>query len=74
MEQSYHSLRLIIKDIIGPGKPYEGIPKLLQDPVKHSVSSVLELMRKFKKGSGEYRKIIATSAKRKDTHSTGNWR
>ena len=29
LEQSYHSLKLIIKDLIGPGKPYEGIPKLL---------------------------------------------
>ena len=25
IEQSYHSLKLIIKDLIGPGKPYEGI-------------------------------------------------
>ena len=32
MEQSYHSLKLIIKDLIGPGKPYEGIPKLLKGP------------------------------------------
>ena len=32
IEQSYHSLKLIIKDLIGPGKPYEGIPKLLKDP------------------------------------------
>ena len=74
IEQSYHSLKLIIKDLIGPGKPYEGIPKLLKDPAKHSVSSVLELMTKVKKGSGEYRKIIATSVKRKDIHSPGSWR
>ena len=50
MEQSYNSLRLILKDLIGPGKPYEGIQLLLKDPSKHSVSSVPELM---KKGSGE---------------------
>ena len=51
MEQSYHSLMLIIKDLIWPSKPYEGIPKLLKDPAKHSVSSVLELMTKVRKGS-----------------------
>ena len=47
---------------------------LLKDPAKHSVRSVLDLMTKVKKGSGEYKKIIATSAKRKDIHSPGNWR
>ena len=74
MEQSYNSLRLILKDLKGPGKPYEGIPMLLIEPAKHSVSSVLEQMTKVKKGSGEYRKIIATSVRIKDIHSPGSWR
>ena len=34
IEQSYHSLRLLLKDLIGPCKPYEGIPKLLKDPAQ----------------------------------------
>ena len=31
-------------------------------------------MTKVKKGSGEYRKMIATSVKRKDIHSPWSWR
>ena len=71
LEQSYNSLRLIIKDIVGPCKPYQGIPLPLKD---HDKSSVLELMTKVEKASGEYRKVIAVSIKRKDIHSPMSWR
>ena len=64
MQLSYNSLRLI-KDLVGPIKPYQGIPMLLKEPAKYSVISVLELMTKVKKGSGEYQKIIASSVKKK---------
>ena len=70
MEQSNNSIRLTIKDLVEPGKHYQGIPLLLKEPDKYSVSSVLELMRKVKKGSGEYRIIVASSVKEIYSQST----
>ena len=36
IQQSYESL--IIKDLVGPGRKLQGIPRLIQEPAFHSVS------------------------------------
>ena len=41
---------------------------------KHSVSTIRDLMIKVKKGSGEYRKIIASRRSNRDIHNPTNWR
>ena len=41
---------------------------------KHSVSTIGALMAKVKKGSGEYRKIIASRRMDRDIHNPTNWR
>ena len=42
------------------GKKYQGVVKMETNTKKHSVSTIRDLMIKVEKGSGEYRKIIAS--------------
>ena len=64
----------IIKDLIGEGKKYQGAPLMIVNTKKHSVSTIGALMAKVKKGSGEYRKIIASRRSDRDIHNPNNWR
>ena len=64
----------IIKDLIGDGKKYPGVPILDKNTKEHSVSTVKDLMIKVKKGSGQYRKIIASRRDQREIHNPHNWR
>ena len=74
LPQSYNSFMRIIKDLIGEGKKYQGAPLMIVNTKKHSVSTIGALMAKVKKGSGEYRKIIASRRMDRDIHNPTNWR
>ena len=56
--QSYVGLKIFIKSKIGVGKQFPGVPNFNPNPPEFSSDSVASLMRKYKKGSAMFRKVI----------------
>ena len=74
MQMQYKNLQFHIKCKIGLNKMYDAIPKLNLPQKLHTHSTIGSLMTSIKKGSGQYRKIIARAHKQTDVHNPTNWK